>query len=214
MKIPLRELEQARHDPGAYLRKRERQSGNDFFRKSKYRTLQRAALYYHDVKGDLEKAKEYLQNAYDKQFKDKRSLQANIEKLENYAAAFQRLGNSVFKVRDRLTLSLPERISRELSLTAEIPRLDLTSAGYAVWMFSKEPADLKGELRLPLIQETYSKKLSADLDEVTVGVYDFATSNYEAYAFTQREINRANAELQQLVDRLIAIARPRTLREL
>jgi hypothetical protein len=80
-------------------------------------------------------------------------------------------------------------------------------------MFSKEPASLKGELRFPLIQDTYSKKLSAALDEVTVGVYDFATSSYETYAFTQREINRAIAELQQLVERLITIARPRTLRE-
>ena len=212
MKIPLRELEQVRQDPQAYLRKRERPKGNDFFGKSKYRTLQRAAFYYHDTKGDLDKAKEYLQNAYDK-FKDKRSLKDDFEKLENYAAAFENLGNSVFKVRDRLTLILPEGISRELSITAEIPRLDLTSAGYAVWMFSKEPASLKGELRFPLIQDTYSKKLSAALDEVTVGVYDFATSSYETYAFTQREINRAIAELQQLVERLVSIARPRTLRE-
>jgi hypothetical protein len=212
MKIPLRELEQVRQDPQAYLRKRERPKDKDFFGKSKYRTLLRAALYYHDAKGDLDKAKKYLQNAYDI-FKDKRSLNDDFEKLENYAAAFENLGNSVFKVRDRLTLILPEGISRELSITAEIPRLDLTSAGYAVWMFSKEPASLKRELRFPLIQDTYSKKLSAALDEVTVGIYDFATSSYETYAFTQREINRATAELQQLVERLITIARPRTLRE-
>ena len=75
------------------------------------------------------------------------------------------------------------------------------------------PVDVRSELRLPLIQETCSKKLSAALDEITVGVYDFATANYESYSFNQREVNRATAELGQLVDRLIAIARPKTLRE-
>jgi hypothetical protein len=48
----------------------------------------------------------------------------------------------------------------------------------------------------------------------TVGVYDFATANYESYAFTQREINKATAELGKLVERLVSMARPRTLREL
>ena len=213
MKIPLRELEQVRKDPRAYLRKRERPSGSEFFGKSKYLTLQRAAFHYHEERGDLESAREYLRDAYTRQFKDQRSLQAGLDKLDNYAAAFERLGNSVFKVRDRLTLSLPEAISREISLTAQIPRLDLTTKGYAVWLFSKEPTDLRSELRLPLIQETYSKKLSAALNEVTVGAYDFATANYEGYSFTQREVNRATAELVQLVDRLVSIARPKTLRE-
>jgi hypothetical protein len=66
---------------------------------------------------------------------------------------------------------------------------------------------------LPLIQETYSKRLSARLEEITVGVYDFATAHYESYSFTQREINKATVELGQLVDRLVTIARPKTLGE-
>jgi hypothetical protein len=213
MKIPLRELEQVRNDPRAYLRKRERPGGSDFYGKSKYLTLQRAVFHYHEEKGDLDSARKYLEDAHARQFKDQRSLQGWLDQLNNYAAAFRRLGNSVFKVRDQLKLSLPEAISREVSLTAQIPRLDLTSKGYAVWLFSKVPVDLRSELRLPLIQETYSKKLSAALDEITVGVYDFATANYESYSFSQREVNRATDELGQLVDRLVSIARPKTLRE-
>jgi hypothetical protein len=209
----LRELEQVRNDPRAYLRKRERPSGSDFYGKSKYLTLQTAVFHYHEEKGDLDIARKYLQDAYARQFKDQRSLQVWLDQLNNYAAAFRRLGNSVFKVRAQLKLSLPEAISQELSLTARIPILDLTTKGYAVWLFSKVPVDLRSELRLPLIQETYSKKLSAALDEITVGVYDFATANYESYSFTQREVNRATDELGQLVDRLISIARPKTLRE-
>lgn len=213
MKIPLRELEQVRKDPRAYLRKREGGGVRDFYGKSKYITLQRAAFHYHELKGDLDIARKYLEEAYAKQFKDQRSLQGSLDKLDRYAAAFRKLGNSVFKIRDRLAFSLPETISREISLTAQIPRLDLTSKGYAVWLFAKEPSDVRSELRLPLIQEAYSKKLSARLDEITVGVYDFATANYESYSFTQREINKATVELGQLVDRLVSIARPKTLRE-
>jgi hypothetical protein len=213
MRIPLRQLEEVREDPRAYLRKRERPNRSEFYGKSKYLTLQRAALHYHKEKGNLESAREYLQDAYARQFKDQRSLQGSLDKLNNYAGAFKRSGNIVFKVRDQLTLSLPETLSREISLTAQIPRLDLTTKGYAVWLFSKEPADLRSELRLPLIQDAYSRKLSAALNEITVGFYDFSTSNYESYSFTQREINRSTAELRQLLGRLVSIARPRTLRE-
>lgn len=39
------------------------------------------------------------------------------------------------------------------------PRLDLTSKGYAVWLFAKEPSDLRSELRVPLIQETHLEKV-------------------------------------------------------
>jgi hypothetical protein len=214
MKIPLRELEQVRKDPRAYLRRREGASGGGFNPKSKYATLQRAALHYHKSNGDLDRARKYLEDAYAKLFKDQRSLQGSLIQLNRYADAFAQLGSRVFQIRDRLSLSLPEAISREINLIAQIPRLDLTLNGYAVWLFAKEPSDLRSELRLPLIQEAYSRKLSARLDEITVGVYDFATANYESYSFTQREINKATDELGDLVERLVSIARPRTLREL
>jgi hypothetical protein len=141
-------------------------------------------------------------------------FRGGLVQLNRYADAFTKLGNRVFKIRDCLSLSLPEAISRVINLTAQIFRLDLTLNGYAVWLFAKEPSNLRSELRLPLIQEAYSKKLSASLDEITVGVYDFATANYESYSFTQREINKATSELGELVERLVSIARPRTLREL
>jgi len=213
MKIPLRELEQVRKDPRTYLRKREGASRGAFNSKSTYATLQRAALHYHKSSGDLDSARKYLEAAYAKQFKDQRSLKGNLEKLDRYAAAFTMLGNRVFRMNNLLTVSLPEGLSREITLTARIPRLDLTSKGYAVWLFAKEPTELRTELRLPLILDTYSKRLSSPLDEITVGVYDFATASYESYNFSQREINRAMAELEQLVDRLASMARPKTLRE-
>jgi hypothetical protein len=68
MKIPLRELEQVRKDPRAYLRRREGASGGRFNPKSKYATLQRAALHYHKSNGDLDRGREYLEGAYAKQF--------------------------------------------------------------------------------------------------------------------------------------------------
>ena len=213
MKIPLRELEQLRMDPRAYLRKREGGSRGAFNPKSKYATVQRAALYYHKSNGDLHQARKYLEDSYTRQFKDQKSLQGYLLKLDRYAVAFTRLGNRVFRMNDLLKISLPESLSREITLTARIPRLDLTSNGYAVWVFAKEPSDLRAELRLPLILDTYSKKLSASLNEITVGVYDFATASYDSYNFSQREINKALTELEQLVNQLVSVARPRTLRD-
>ena len=40
---------------------------------------------------------------------------------------------------------------------------------------------------------------------------DFATSHYEACAFHAEGISHANSELEQLVDHLVTLARPRTL---
>lgn len=205
MRISLSELEQARRDPRAYVREREGRGGRFFF-KSGYATLQRAVFRFHQSKGNLEEARKYLQESYETQFKHKQKLDGYIEQLERYALGFANRGNRVFKVRDRLVIPVPAELANQVSVTGQIPRLDfVSSCGYNVWLFAKRPLDWRAELRLPLIQAAYSKKLTADLNEVKVGVYDFSTATYTDYRFDEQEIAEANREFVDLLKQVTAL---------
>jgi hypothetical protein len=211
MRISLSELEQARRDPRAYVRQREGRGGGFFF-KSGYATLQRAVFRFHQSKGNLEEAKKYLQESYERQFKHRQKLEGYIEQLERYTLEFANRGNRVFKVRDRLVIPVPEELANQVSVTGQIPRLDFVpSGGYNVWLFAKQPVDWRAELRLPLIQAAYSKKLTAGLNEVKVGVYDFSTATYTDYSFDEQEVTEANHELVDLLQQVTAISSRNTL---
>lgn len=211
MRVSLGELEQARGDPRAYVRQRESR-GSGFFFKSGYATLQRAVYRFHQSKGNLDEARQYLQESYERQFKHKQKLQGYVEQLERYAKEFSKQGNSVFKVRDRLIIPVPEKLAGQMSVTGQIPRLDLAPVGYNVWLFAKQPLDWRGELRLPLIQAAYSKKLNTDIKEIKVGVYDFSTATYTNYSFDNQEIAEANRELSSLLQQLSSLASHISLR--
>jgi hypothetical protein len=214
MKIPLRELEQVRTDPHAYIRGKEASGRSEFYGKSIYLTFKRAVFHFHELGGDLVAAKNFFEEVYNENFKSKKALAGYMQKLDVYAQEFRKSKATVIKIRDRVTVPLPDSLSREITLSAEIPRLDLISNGYAVWLFSKDTSIARTELRLPLIQFAYSKKLGSALSELTVGVYEFATANYVAYQFSNTEIDAAFSELERLVKRLVLIARPKTLRDL
>jgi hypothetical protein len=109
-------------------------------------------------------------------------------------------------VRDRLIIPVPEKLAGQMSVTGQIPRLDLAPNGYNVWLFAKQPLDWRGELRLPLIQAAYSRKLNVDMSEINVGVYDFSTATYTDYSFNEQEIAEANRELSGLLQQLSSIA--------
>ena len=122
MRISLSELEQARRDQRAYVRQRESREGGFFF-KSGYATLQRSVFRYHQSKGDLDDARRYLQESYERQFKHKQKLQGYVEQLERYVLEFNRQGNSFFKARDRLVIPVPDELAGQVSVTGQIPRL-------------------------------------------------------------------------------------------
>ena len=74
MKIPIRELEEARRNPDAYLKKRRNSTGFNFNPKSKYRTLVRSVHTFHRNGNDSNFAQDYLETSFAKQFKDQRHL--------------------------------------------------------------------------------------------------------------------------------------------
>jgi hypothetical protein len=201
MNVPLRDLEEALRNPRAYARKKSTPQ-RGFYPRSKYLTLQRAVYRFHKVNEDLTKAKQYLEESFDRQFKNQEDLSQYVEKLETYAEGLIRLGTTVFKAKDRLVIPLKRDLATQFRVSGDIPRIDLTNEGYSVWLFAKEPQDWRSEIRLPLIQSAYAKELSVLLNEIRVGVYDFSTGTYKDYGFTQREIKKAENSLVRLLRQL------------
>ena len=73
-----------------------------------------------------------------------------------------------------------------------------------MWLFAKQPLDWRSELRLPLIQLAYSKKLSVGVDEIRVGIYDFSAASYTDYCFNEHEIADARLEFTELIQEIFS----------
>jgi hypothetical protein len=142
-----------------------------------------------------------LEAAFLKRFKLQRDLPKYMEQLGQYAGEFARSGATVFKVKDRLSFPLEEELSEKFKVSGQIPRVDLTSDGYTVWLFSEETKDWSSQLRLPLIQFAYAEALSAPADELKIGIYDFSTAEQWVRSFTDDEISTARASLSRLLRR-------------
>lgn len=202
LRIPLRDLEELRRDPKAYIRRRKNQE--EFFSpKSKHQILLRSVFTYHATNGDLDYARSYLQKIYkEKEFKDKKGFQSLIEKLDSYVNSFTQLKSAVFDIRRNIIVPLPEDISG-IRVSGQIPRLDITSTGYLAWLFARETSQWESEIRLPIIQSVCADILAANIDEVSVGIYDFSVSAGTVYNFSQGEVEEAKEELIQSVRQIV-----------
>jgi hypothetical protein len=204
MKIPLRELEEARRDIGAYLQ-RKRSEGSGSYGRSKYLTLQRAIHVFHRSNNNIETAQEYLEESF-KKFKRPAEFARYIELLEQYSEEFKILGTTVFRVKDRLLVPLTQEfVNAGVRISGEIPRVDLTDTGYTAWVFSKNAVGLEDELRLPIIKAAYAVELGAEEDEIEIGVYDFSKGEHKLFNFSQTDINAAIDELNRLVSRALKL---------
>jgi hypothetical protein len=200
MNVPLRELEEALRNPRAYAIKKLSPSSPPFGR-SKYLTLQWAVYRYHKNNADIRAAKQYLQQRFSR-FKNQEDLPEYGEKLETYAEGIVRLKPAVIKVKDRLVIPLKEPLASQFRVGGDIPRVDLTPAGYSVWLFANRNKNWAEELRLPLIQSAYAQQFAAPVNEVRIGVYNFSTGNYTDYGFTEREIRTAERSLVRLLQQI------------
>jgi hypothetical protein len=80
--------------------------------------------------------------------------------------------------------------------------VDLTQNGYSAWLFAKEIGNWRSELRLPVVQGAYAARLGAPVEEVTVGVYSFASATYTEYSYKPEEVAAALNELFTLLRQL------------
>ncbi len=201
MKIPLRELEEARRNPDAYLKKRRSVKGFNFNPKSKYRTLVRSIHKFHRVNNDATVAQDYLEESFAKQFKEQKQLPTYIEKLGQYTSDFKDSGASVFRVNDILIVPLrPELAKAGFHISGEIPRLDITLDGYTAWLFSNKPVEWEDEIRLPLIQSAYAEILNVEEAEIKVNVYDFAGNEQKSFQFSQEQLADSKIELEKTLN--------------
>lgn len=208
MKVPLRELEEARRDPGAYVRRRRAAAAQKYIGfKSKYLTLQRAVYRFHRSNNDLQAAQEYLEQSYLRQFKRPEQLAIYAEQLGRYADAFKGLGTTAFRVKDRLVVPLPKKLTDAgMRVSGEIPRVDLTAAGYTAWLFAKKTDRWEDELRLPVIQVAYARELGADEEEIKVGIYDFSKGEHKLYEFSARKRRAAQSEVYRLLRQMLRLS--------
>jgi hypothetical protein len=211
MRIPLTDLEKVRRDPKAYsLRHKARRSriapnpkGKPRLSESIYPLLMRAISELHRSKGSLTRARRHLKRICPPHLRRRKALLEAIDQLDKYAVEFQTSGHKVFRRRDRLVLPLPKRFAAKVSITGEIPRIDLSKSGYTVWLFTRGSVDWDRELRLPLIQWAYSTRLNSEIEDVALAAYDFSSQRYETHQFTKGQIRSAKKELFRLLRQLV-----------
>lgn len=200
MKIPLRELEEARRNPDAYLKKRRNSTGFNFNPKSKYRTLVRSVHTFHRHGNNSNFAQDYLETNFAKQFKDQKQLAQYIEKLGQYILDFKDAGATVFRVKDILVVPINSEFKEAgFHISGEIPRLDITADGYTAWLFSNKPIEWENEIRLPLIQSAYAEALKVEEQEVKVNIYDFVGNEQKSFQFSKGELADAQFELKKML---------------
>lgn len=206
MKIPLRELEEARRNPDAYLKKRRNSTGFNFSPKSKYRTLVRSVHTFHRNGNDSTLAQDYLEENFAKQFKDQKQLPQYIEKLGHYISDFNDTGASVFRVNDILVIPLSlEFIEAGFRISGEIPRLDITPDGYTAWLFTNKFIEWENEIRLPLIQSAYAEILRVEEQEIKVNIYDFVENEQKSFQFSKDQLINAKNELHKMLNLILVL---------
>ncbi len=211
MRIHLRDLELARRDPAAYLDKIEKPKAK-FGKQSKNSVFLQAVYYFHKQQNNLAEALEYLVKSFEKFKNNEVSLQIYRDRLMAYAHEFEKLGNTVIRTRDNLTLHLPNEF-KGMEVYGQTSRIDLAPEGYHVWLFERVTRDWQDDIRFPLIESAYTHRLLQNMfaydDKVRVGVYDFSTSAHTLFEHTEQEIEEAEKTLFGLLRQLIVIENQR-----
>jgi len=199
MRISLSNLQEAIKNPRAFIRaQRKPRTG---FRYSRYLMLRSVALGYH-AQNDLGVSEALLEARLIQKFKGTKGNAECLEQLRTYVSQFTALGTSVAKVRNRVTVVLPEEYA-DYPITGEVARLDLHPAGgYRAWLLTNRTEDWRDEIRFPLLQGACATQLNVDVKEVVPGVYDFSRSTYTELRFSENEIRTARRRLSKFLDEL------------
>jgi hypothetical protein len=199
MKVSHGQLELLREDPAAFVA---RQGAMRFNRPSMFRMWQYALKRVHS--GNLDAAAEYLRETILSNFKvndqNEKRLDELVDMLDQYAAAFTSLGHVAVEVLRPINVV----IHPKLTIAGEVTRLDLVpSGGYAAIVLSREQGeDWRRQIRFPIIQAHYAKKLNCSLNEIAVGIYSVPDGSHELQRFSALRVSAAQTEITRLAKRL------------
>jgi hypothetical protein len=199
MKISHAQLESFRANPSAFVAG---QNPRTFSGPSMFRMWQYALKKVHSENFDI--AAEYLHDTIVSNFKvnerNAERMDNLIEDLQRYADAFESLGHVAIEVLKPMNFV----VNSKLIITGEITRLDLIPAGgYAAFVLSREEGeDWRRQIRFPLIQAHYARKLNCSLNEISVGVYSVPDRKHELQRFSALRVSAAQNEIIRLAKRL------------
>ena len=198
MKVRLTEIEEALRNPRAFARNRE--ASRSAF-KSRYLTLRTVALSFHKI-NDLNASEALLEQRLRKTFKTTKDNEDYLERLRQYASAYESLGTTVAKVRSNIRVPLPEEYA-DFQITGQVARLDVDpTGGYRAWILTNKTENWRDELRFPLLQIACANQLAVDVEEVVPGVYDFSTGSYTDLRYSRKDIQSARLKSIKLLDEL------------
>jgi hypothetical protein len=197
IKIPLRDLQSAVNNPGAYFRGRAHGGGGGGMGKTRYGMFQHAVFRFHRTQ-DLSDARAYLGEKFKLHF-HKKGHAEYAERLDVYVRAFRNLHTNVVAIKDRIVVPLPQEF-QNFVVSGQAARLDLAQpAGYKVWIFVRGKPDWEQDIRMPLLQWSYSRKLNAPMNEIEVGVYDFDAGAHSSAQYDDLRVKDAYARLKTLL---------------
>ena len=199
MKIPHRDLEEARLNTSAYLRKLS-DGVRLGFRPSLFRAWQLTIYRYHQTKNEAA-AKADLRQRFKQFASGARQFDDYCESLEKYFRDYQTLKHVVIDTAARISLNL----GRDLDMVGEVSRLDVSlDGGYsALLIMSRRPANWEDELRMPLLQKYFAEMFSVSPQQTKVGIY-VIDENHEFKSYSLNDIRDAELEARSLARRLIA----------
>jgi hypothetical protein len=199
MKVSHGQLESFRANPAEFAA---RQRPRAFNGPSMFRMWQYALKRVHSDNFDA--AAEYLRQTVLSNFKvndrNEKRLDELVDMLGQYAAAFASLGNVALEVLTPINLV----INPKLTIGGEIARLDLVpTGGYAAFVLSREQGeDWRSQIRFPLMQAYFAKKLNCSLKDVAVGIYSVPDAEHELHRFSASRVSAAQTEIATVVARL------------
>ncbi|MBA4026934.1 MAG: hypothetical protein C0473_01695 [Cyanobacteria bacterium DS3.002] len=193
-KFPLADLDTIIKDPARY---NPRKSGGSYTRQL---ALRNAIFLWHKSK-DLKVTEQYLNRAFNKHGWDD-FLNYKFQ-LEEYTESYIKLNCNFTKSQMNFIFKVPGANS-DINVNGQIARIDIKKPNIRwLWIFGREQAGWQTQYRYPVLQSAYAEDRGIPLEDVAVGVYDFASGEHEIYSFNQKEVDFANETALEALEILI-----------
>jgi len=199
LKLPIRDLEEARANPLQYHAKLIGGNSETQMRYG-FANAIRDAIHRFHTSGDSLASRSYLIGQLGR-FRNQRRIAETIDSFDWYVVASQQQGWPCFKSRLKIKLAVPERVGHLIECTGQIDRVDIVpTGGFAGWLIKNTELDgWSAQLRMPLMQKAIASELAVDISEVSIGIYSLKDNDCEFRRFSRQSISEAERQLDSLL---------------